>query len=49
VVAPGDPHYPFATERARMADLHAWITERYSIERPIGPDDDSQAGPGPSP
>lgn len=38
-VAPGDPHYPFASERARMADLHGWMSESYRVERPIAPDD----------
>jgi tRNA threonylcarbamoyladenosine biosynthesis protein TsaE len=49
VVSPGDPHSPFATERARLADLHGWITERYHVERPVGPDDESLAGRGPAP
>jgi tRNA threonylcarbamoyladenosine biosynthesis protein TsaE len=50
-VSPADPHFPFATERARMADLHGWITERYQIQRPIAPDDDpdSLAAPPPPP
>ncbi len=33
---PGDsPTWPFANERARLADLHGWITEKYTISRPI--------------
>lgn len=43
VVAPGDPWYPFATERARMADLHGWMSESYRVERPLGPEDDALA------
>lgn len=39
VVSPADPFYPFASERARMADLHTWITGGYRLERPIEPDD----------
>ena len=42
-VAPGDPWYPFATERARMADLHGWMSESYRVERPLGPEDDALA------
>jgi tRNA threonylcarbamoyladenosine biosynthesis protein TsaE len=30
-----NPTWPFFNERARMADLHGWITERYTISRPI--------------
>ena len=30
-----NPHWPFASERARMADLNRWFTESYRIERPI--------------
>jgi len=40
VVAPGDPWYPFASERARMADLHGWMSGSYRVARPLGPDDD---------
>lgn len=29
------PTWPFADERARLADLHGWVTERYTISRPI--------------
>ncbi len=33
---PGDsPTWPFADERARMADLHGWISEKYTITRPM--------------
>mgnify|MGYP006278153529 FL=1 len=29
------PTWPFASERARMADLHGWFSESYSVKRPI--------------
>lgn len=33
---PGDaPTWPFFDERARMADLHGWISGTYTISRPI--------------
>lgn len=33
---PGDsPTWPFADARARLADLHGWVTEKYTISRPI--------------
>lgn len=33
---PGDsPTWPFFDERARMADLHGWISGSYTISRPI--------------
>lgn len=33
-VEPDCPTYPFASERARMADLHRWFSGGYSISRP---------------
>lgn len=42
-VTPDDRWYPFATERARMADLHGWMSESYRVERPMGPEDDALA------
>lgn len=33
---PGDsPTWPFADEKARLADLYGWMTEKYTISRPI--------------
>lgn len=29
------PTWPFADERARMVDLHGWISGKYTISRPI--------------
>jgi len=34
-VAPDSPTWPFASERARMADLFRWFNEDYSVSRPI--------------
>lgn len=34
-VPPESPTYPFANERARMADLHKWFSGAYGITRPI--------------
>jgi tRNA threonylcarbamoyl adenosine modification protein YjeE len=38
-VAPTDPAYPFADERARMADLNRWFTESYSVSRRVEEED----------
>jgi tRNA threonylcarbamoyl adenosine modification protein YjeE len=34
-VAPDCPTWPFADERARLADLHGWLAEKYQITRPM--------------
>jgi len=34
-VAGDNPAWPFFDDRARMADLHGWITGTYTISRPI--------------
>lgn len=34
-VHPESPSWPFASEQARMSDLHGWMSERYTISRPI--------------
>jgi len=34
-VAPDNPHWPFASERAKLADLHRWFSEDYQISRPM--------------
>jgi tRNA threonylcarbamoyladenosine biosynthesis protein TsaE len=47
-VAPDSPTYPFADERARLADLNRWFTGSYSIQRPIGTDEDSVESSDPS-
>lgn len=33
------PFYPFCSERCRLAELNAWLDERYVIERPLSEDD----------
>lgn len=38
-VEPTRPSYPFASERARMADLGKWFGGGYRISREAGPDD----------
>lgn len=35
MVSADSPSWPFASERARMADLHGWLTERYRVSRPV--------------
>jgi len=39
-VAPTTSTYPFANERARMADLHGWFSESYKTTREIDPEKD---------
>lgn len=38
-VPPDSPTYPFANERARMADLYRWFSGSYSISREPGQED----------
>lgn len=38
-VSPTAPTYPFASERAKLADLHRWFTGGYTVSRAIEPDD----------
>lgn len=45
-VEPTRPSYPFASERARLADLHKWFSGEHSISREIRPDDDEDVGLG---
>jgi tRNA threonylcarbamoyladenosine biosynthesis protein TsaE len=39
MVAPDSPTYPFASERARLADLYRWFSGSYSISRDLKADD----------
>ncbi len=32
--------FPFCSQRCRDVDLGNWFLERYTISRPLGPDDD---------
>jgi tRNA threonylcarbamoyladenosine biosynthesis protein TsaE len=38
-VAPGAPHWPFASEQARLADLGRWLSGAYVIGRPLDEQD----------
>lgn len=38
-VAPDAPHYPFASERAQLADLYGWFSESYTVSRPMDAED----------
>ncbi len=44
--APADyPPRPFCSPNCKLADLHNWLSERYSISEPLAPllgDDDEQ-------
>jgi len=52
-VAADSPTYPFADDRARLADLSRWLSGEYVIGREVGPDDDAdilpRAGTGQEP
>ncbi|MBY0309517.1 MAG: DNA gyrase inhibitor YacG, partial [Phycisphaerales bacterium] len=39
-VSPESPTWPFASERARLADLHRWLSGDYAV--PASPDDDPE-------
>ena len=32
------PNFPFCSERCKLADLGAWLDERYRIEEPMTPE-----------
>ena len=36
-VAPGDPEFPFCSERCRILDLGNWAAEKYVIPGPPEP------------
>ena len=36
-VAPGDPEFPFCSERCRILDLGNWAAEKYAIPSPPDP------------
>ncbi len=44
-VAPGDPEFPFCSERCRTIDLGNWASERYAIpaEKQARPEKDEDA------
>ena len=39
-VAPGDPEFPFCSERCRIIDLGNWATGKYVIPSPIPQDEE---------
>ncbi len=39
-VPPDSPTWPFADERAQLADLHGWFAGKHTISRPFDPDRD---------
>ncbi len=38
-VKPGDPEFPFCSERCRIIDLGNWASEKYVISTPARPAD----------
>ncbi|HUI55508.1 MAG TPA: DNA gyrase inhibitor YacG [Bryobacteraceae bacterium] len=36
-VQPGDPEFPFCSERCRIIDLGNWSAEKYKISSPAQP------------
>lgn len=42
-VAPTAATYPFANDRARLADLNRWFTESYSLPRAMNADEDEES------
>ena len=43
-VAPGDPEFPFCSERCRLIDLGKWASETYRVPVPIEPPADAEPG-----
>jgi len=41
-VAPGDPEFPFCSERCRILDLGNWASEKYVIPSPEVPSSEPQ-------
>lgn len=39
---PDNPAFPFCTERCRVIDLGAWLSEDYRV--PVGPDETERDG-----
>ena len=45
-IKPGDPEFPFCSERCRTTDLGNWSAEKYVISEPAkppAPDDEDDA------
>ncbi len=46
VSAPSYPLFPFCSDRCRLIDLSNWIEEKYTVARPLEPDEEPDvAGP----
>ena len=41
-VAPGDPEFPFCSERCRLRDLGNWAAEKYVVSEPIFDEGDGE-------
>ena len=37
-VKPGNPEFPFCSERCRIIDLGNWASEKYVVSTPVPPD-----------
>ena len=46
-VAPGDPDFPFCSERCRIIDLGNWATGKYVIPSTSNPQEDDESEPRP--
>ena len=42
-VAADSPTWPFASEQARLADLHRWLSGGYTVSRELSEDDEQEA------
>ena len=40
----GNPHRPFCSERCRLSDLGAWVTEQYRIAGTSAESQDDESG-----
>ncbi|MBZ5580879.1 MAG: DNA gyrase inhibitor YacG [Acidobacteriia bacterium] len=41
-VQPGDPEFPFCSERCRIIDLGNWASEKYVIPEPVRPEEEKE-------
>jgi endogenous inhibitor of DNA gyrase (YacG/DUF329 family) len=44
-VTPGDPEFPFCSERCRIIDLGNWAADKYVIPSPIQPEPQDEEEP----
>lgn len=47
VTDPASPHFPFCSQRCRLADLNRWFGGAYKISRPANDPKDWEAEAGP--